>query len=103
MVAVMALKGGTAMESIKVLAVLGKACVNADWCEAFFANPETVARQLVGSLNENELAQILDLGGLGVIPESKERQAFIAEVKQKLGGIHTILTCPDRPCPREGD
>lgn len=91
------------MESIKVLAVLGKACVNADWREAFFANPENVAQELVGPLNENELSQIRDLAGLGEIPEPLERQAFIAEVNEKLGGIASILSCPDRPCPRGGD
>jgi len=89
------------MESIKVLAVLGKACVSASWRDQFFGAPEATARALVGALNENELMQVLDLGGLGELPGDWPNQAdFVAAVKKALNDVKIMYACPQRPCPR---
>ena len=89
------------MESIKVLAVLGKACANAAWREQFFEAPEATAQALVGALNENELMQVLDLGGQGQLPTNwPNREAFVVAVSDVMDQVRTTYSCPQRPCPR---
>jgi hypothetical protein len=89
------------MESIKVLAVLGKACTNASWREQFFQAPEATAQLLVGPLNEDEQIQVRDLGGLGQLPETfTNRDEFVAAVRSVMDAVKTTYACPQRPCPR---
>lgn len=89
------------MESIKVLAVLGKMCVSESWRDQFFEAPEATANALVGALNENELMQVLDLGGLGPLPgDWSNRADFVSAVQNALNDVRILYACPQRPCPR---
>jgi len=88
--------------SNNVLAVVGMLCVNQKFRTDFFADPETAAQALVGTLTDNELVQVRRLGRMHV--SDTERPAQTDALKTAFGSLYTSMncnnsTCPQPPCP----
>jgi hypothetical protein len=84
-----------------VYTVLGKLCIDEEYRGAFFEQPVTKARELIGSLTTDEIDQITALAGYTKPPA--ERTAFIAMAKSAMHGVYAAYNCPVRPCPSPDD
>ena len=80
-----------------VYTVLGLMCVDSEFREAVFAQPN-YATALVGSLSPDEEEQINGLAGLPSASDT-QREAFITNLRQQLEGVRMALGCPNFPCP----
>ena len=80
-----------------VYTVLGLLCLDETYRDDFFANPRQAANRLVGSLTNNELAQIERIGGLSGI--SGDRSEYVREAKEAFAELREAIKCPVFPCP----
>ena len=86
-----------------VLAVLGKLCTCRKFRTDFFAKPQATAESLVGRLRPHEVQQILNLAGQGTLPKGLTRETFVPRLKEALDVVYAASSCPDPPCPEDGD
>jgi hypothetical protein len=83
--------------SKQVYAVIGLMVIDEDYRNDFFEDPHAAANQLVGSLTEDELAQIMRIAGeTGV---TGERSEYVRQAKGAFGTLYSFLRCPSFPCP----
>jgi hypothetical protein len=83
--------------SKQVYAIIGLMVLDEDYRNDFFADPHAAANQLVGSLTNDELAQIMRIAGeSGVTVEKTE---YVRQAKDAFGNLYAFLKCPSFPCP----
>ncbi|HXT28208.1 MAG TPA: hypothetical protein VN716_02975 [Vicinamibacterales bacterium] len=85
--------------SKNVLAVLGMLCVSRSFREAFFAEPQTCAQRITGPLSPDEIAQIRNLAGHGVLPHHRSRDEYQEELADACDEVYEACACPEAPCP----
>ncbi|HMC78053.1 MAG TPA: hypothetical protein VKH34_12995 [Vicinamibacterales bacterium] len=84
--------------SKQVYAIIGLMVLDEDYRNDFFADPHAAANRLVGSLTEEELAQILRIAGeTGVT--NVDRMEYVRQAKDAFGNLYAFLKCPSFPCP----
>ncbi|HVQ60801.1 MAG TPA: hypothetical protein VMS53_01825 [Burkholderiales bacterium] len=80
-----------------VYTVLGLMCIDRKFRTHFFEHPLAAARKLVGSLSEDEQAQIKRIAG--VIGLKGDRAEYVCQLDAEFDRIHAFLNCPSHPCP----
>jgi hypothetical protein len=80
-----------------IYTVLGLMCIDRKFRTQFFEHPVRTAKKLVGSLTEDEEAQLKRIAG--VIGVKGDRAEYICKLSEEFDRVHDFLKCPSHPCP----
>lgn len=83
--------------SKQVYAIIGLMALDEDYREDFFEDPQEAANKLVGSLTDDELAQVMRVAGLS--GWSGNRTEYVIQVKLAFENLNAKIQCPTFPCP----
>ncbi|HEX9368918.1 MAG TPA: hypothetical protein VF921_19970 [Vicinamibacterales bacterium] len=83
--------------SKQVYAIIGLMVLDDDYREDFFDDPHKAANKLVGSLTNDELAQVLRIAGQRGI--SVDKVEYIRQVNVAFDNLYALINCPTFPCP----
>ena len=83
--------------SKQVYAIIGLMVLDEDYREDFFEDPHAAANKLVGSLSNEELAQVLRIAGESGC--TVDKVVYVRQAKDAFGNLNAKLKCPSFPCP----
>lgn len=83
--------------SKQVYAIIGLMVLDTGYREDFFEDPHEAANRLVGSLTNDELAQVMRIAGESGITVDKTE--YVRDVKDAFATLNAMIKCPTFPCP----